>query len=358
MNSRLGIACLMAAALIALGVAGCTKSTTPGVTPIPTPTASASIAPDTLYVQTSASKEIRVYKGASALNGLASSSSTYPTSDISNGDVIYNPVTDTLWYTTAYPGGINSNQSIETWETASTMSGMNPILVPFSFGEGAQAYDPTHNLLFVATTAGPQVSVYTSPNTFTAASTASAVITMQIADGSGPTPRPQEMYYDPATDRMFVSDQVSVIAVFDGFGSAAEAAVVGHTNPTIVASREMTGLSSPDGLAYSHSADVLFVGEQQQPNGFIDVIHNASSFSGPVGHTQEITGFSHPGGLAFDDTSAAKGILFVYDTTPIYIIPTAITASGALNNIKGLHIIVDSSATQNTGFGISLDPTH
>jgi hypothetical protein len=364
MNSRLGLTCLAACALIALAAAGCShKSSSVVATPTPSPSPSVSPAADTLYVQTSTSgaREIRAYIGASALNGLAVATRTYPTSNSSNGDVIYYAATDSLWFATAYSANFGPDETIETWDSASQDSGMLPnVLVPFQYGEGVESYDSNHHLLFVATESGPQVSVYTNPQTMTASSTPAAIITMQLVDGQDASPRPQEMLYDPYTDRMFVSDQGTEVAVFDGFGSAAEAAVVGQTNPTIPPNRYMTGLFSPDGLAYSHSSDVLFIGEQQG-EGFLDVIHNASTFNGAVGHAQEITGFAKPGGLAYDDT--VRNLLFVYDGDqfgggPIYVIPNAITASGAVNSIVGLHTITDASGSANAGFGLSLDTSH
>src|SRR5215472_3191325 len=143
MNSRLGIACLMACSTIALAVAACSHYSNNVVTPTPSPSPSGSPAPDTLYVQESTTKAIRVYKGASAINGLALSQLQYPTQDASWGDVVYNPVSDTLWYATAFLGGGNGpNQSIETWDAASTKNGMNPdFKVPFQNSEGTLAFD-------------------------------------------------------------------------------------------------------------------------------------------------------------------------------------------------------------------------
>jgi hypothetical protein len=355
MNSRSGIWCLAASALIALAVAACSHSSSTTPTPTPSPSPSGTEAPDTLYVETQAGKEIRQYKGASQINGLTIANAEWPDSDISNGDVIYFPVSGTLWYATAYYG--NPKNWIEIWPNAPSETNMNPTLVPFQYGEGAMCFDPTHNLLFVASQQGPQVSVYTDPEALTASSTPAAVITMNITDVGGATPRPQEMLYDPGTDRLFASDQVTEVSTFDGFGTAAEAAVTGHTNPTITPNRYITGLFAPDGLAYAPlPTDTLFVGEQQATSGFIDVIPNASTFSGSVSHGQEITGFIKPGGMAYDST--ARNLLYVYDSPSIYVIPNAIAAAGKVSSIVGLHVITDASGTENEGFGLSLDQTH
>src|SRR5271166_1075049 len=98
MNSRMGIACLAACSILALAAAACTHKSSTVVTPTPSPSPSGSPAPDTLYVQESTTKAIREYQGASTLNGLAVAKNFYPTQDGSWGDVIYNPVSDTLWY--------------------------------------------------------------------------------------------------------------------------------------------------------------------------------------------------------------------------------------------------------------------
>lgn len=361
MNSRLGIAFLSAFALISFVVAGCSKNYNSSVTPPqPSPSPSGSPAPDTIYVQTSGSKQIRAYKGASQDNGLVVSSAVYPTADISNGDAVYDPVSDSLWYPEAQTQQ-STNNPVLFWIKATTKNNMNPdVTVPFSFGEGAASFDGIHHLLFVATTQGPQVSVYQNPEMMTSSATPAAVVTLAITDGvSGATPRPQEMLYDPTSDRLYASDQVSVVAVFDGFGAAANAAAIAHTNPTISANRYLQGLFSPDGLAYSASSDVLFVGEQQNSSGDIVVVHHASTFNGPVGHSQMITGFARPGGLAFDDTTTHGNLLFVYDTSPVYIIPNAITAAGAIQSLQPpARVIIDATAQGNSGFGLALDTTH
>ncbi|MEI4884156.1 hypothetical protein, partial [Klebsiella pneumoniae] len=71
--------------MIAMAVAACSHKSTSIVTPTPSPSPSGSPAPDTLYVQESTTKAIRVYKGASAINGLALAQLVYPTQDGSWG---------------------------------------------------------------------------------------------------------------------------------------------------------------------------------------------------------------------------------------------------------------------------------
>jgi hypothetical protein len=310
-------------------------------------------APDTIYVQTSNAKVIRQYLGASQDNGAITPSETLPTGDLTNGDVVYDPISDTLWYPEANQSNTNH---IEVWAHASQANGNSPTLVTFPFGEGAGAFDQTHHLLFVASTTGPFVSVYSNAEAMTSTSTPGAVITLQINDG--PSARPQEMLYDAGTDRLFVADGDTVVAVFDAFGAAAEAAIAGMTNPTIPANRHLRGLFSPNGLAYAPPPiDILFVGEDASKNDMVDV-HNASSFDGTVDRTQAITGFSSPGGMAFD---SIRDELFVYDRSPVYVIDNAVTASGTLFGLFSsgqVQMIVDSSPQQNIGFGIALDTTH
>jgi hypothetical protein len=314
--------------------------------------------PDTIYVQTSFNKQIRVYKNASCLNGLSFASEVLPNNDTANGDVVYDPASDTLWYPQAYPYatfGPQASTPVEVWATASKDNNMPPTAtVPFKNGFGAAAWDSVHNLLFVSVATGPQVSVFANATTMTSASAPAAVITLTIVDGgSGATPRPQEMLYDPVGDRLFVSDAGTVVAVFDSFGAHAQAAVTGHTNPTIAANRYIQGLTSPDGLAYAQPADTLFVGEQFTNNDVL-IIGSASTINGPVGHVPSITKFSKPGGMQFD---AARGLLFVYDTSAIWVIPNALVASGPVSGIAKVHEIVDGSV-QLAGFGIALDTTH
>jgi DNA-binding beta-propeller fold protein YncE len=200
----------------------------------------------------------------------------------------------------------------------------------------------------------PTVQVYVNAETMTANATPAATITMQIVDNSsGSTPQPQEMYYDPVNDRMFASDDVTTVAVFDHFGAQALAAVVGHTNPTIAANRYLQGLQSPDGLAYSPKTDTLFVGDEH--NKAVLVIAGASILNGPVPHPPTITGFNLPGDMAFDEVHGF--ILFVFDGSQIDVIPNALVASGSLGTLPGVKIIFDAQ-TQLSGFGMALDTTH
>lgn len=357
MNPRLGIACLLACAVTALIAAGCGKyGSTSAAPPVPSPSPSGSPAPDTLYVQST--KSVRVYKGASTDSNATFASEVLPTNDITNPQIVYNPVSDTLWYPTAYSCQIAcgpQGNPIEVWYAASTKNGKNPdATVPFTNGHGAAAFDPADHLLFVANVLVPTVQVYTNPETMTANATPAATITMQIVDNSsGATPQPQEMYYDPTSDRMFASDDVTTVAVFDHFGAQAVAAVTGHTNPTIAANRYLQGLQSPDGLAYSPKNDTLFVGDEH--NKAVVVVAGASIINGPVAHPPTITGFNLPGDLAFDETHCC--ILFVYDGSQIDVIPNALVASGPIGTLAGVKVIFDAQ-TQLSGFGMALDTTH
>src|SRR5437879_3135620 len=126
MNSRLGIACLSACAITALVVAGagCSKGYNSGVTPPrPSPSPSGSPAPDTIYVQTDNAKVIRQYLGASTANGLQLAHEVLPTGDITNSDVVYDPISDTLWYPEANQ---TNNNVIEMWNQASAQNNKNP----------------------------------------------------------------------------------------------------------------------------------------------------------------------------------------------------------------------------------------
>jgi hypothetical protein len=357
MISRLGIAFLAAFAMAAAIAAGCSKYGSTTSTPSPVPTASVSPAPDTIYVQTSANKQIRGYRGASTDNGLTFAFLAVPDNDTANGDVIYDPASDTMWYPRAYPLATpagNRNTPIYMWMAASTKTGKNPdVTVPFVNGFGAASYDVNHNLLYVSVVTGPQVSVFASATTMTNASVPGATITLNMTDSGPGTPRPQEFLYDKTNDRLYVSDAITEVAVFDNFGAAAAAAVTGATNPTIAPNRYIQGLVSPDGMAYELSNDTLFVGEQSTDNDVI-IIANASTFSGPVTHAPKVTGFAKPAGMAYD---AVRDLLFVYDTQPIYVIPHPATASGPVGGIVNHHVISDASTTDD-GFGFALDTTH
>ena len=348
MNPKPGASIVLACALAAALAAGCNNSTT-SVQPTPIPTVTG---PDTLYVEDGGTSTVRVYKHASGLNGVAFASATLPTSDVSNPDVIYYEPFDILWYPSAYPLrtiGPPQSTPIRIWTTASTKNNVNPDqLVPYTNGAGAAAYDSAHDLLYVGNINGPTIQVYANAHLMTAASTPAANVTLGMTDGGiiG-TPRAQVMLYDPVHDRLFVSDEGTVVAVFDNFGSAALG------GGTITANRELLGLNSPDGLAYSPANDVLFIGEINRKQ--IDVVHNASTASGPTGHGQVITGFTNgPAGLAYD---GLHDLLFAYDPFLIWTIPAPSAQSGNVNNIINRHNFFDSSATL-AGFGLSVDPLH
>jgi hypothetical protein len=355
MNPRLGvcIAATSAAAIIG-ALAGCnygSTSTSPTPTPIPTS------GPDTLYVQDASSKTVRVYLHAAVLNGVAFASATLPTSDPSNPDLIFSPLFNVLWYPSAYPNqtiGPPMSTPIKIWNAPSTKNGANPdVQVPYSNGQGTATYDATHDLLYVANVNGPTLQVYKNAHVMTAASVPAANITITITDaGVAGTPRAQELLYDPVKDRLFVSDMGTVVASFDNFGAAAQTAVTSSTNPTIPASREILGLNSPDGMAYSAANDILFVGEISRKQ--INVIHNASTANGPNGHGQLITNFSTgPTGIAFD---AVRDLLFVYDPLVIWVIPAPEVASGNVNLVVNRRQFFDS-ASELVGFGLAVDTT-
>lgn len=356
MNPRQGVCIAAACAAIITTFTGCNNygstSTSPTPTPIPT------TGPDTLYVQDASSKTVRVYLHASVLNGLAFASATLPTSDPSNPDVIYSSLYNVLFYPSAYPNqtiGPPLSTPIKIWNAPSTKSGMNPdAQVPYSNGQGTAAYDATHDLLYVANVNGPMLQVYKNAHVLTAGSVPAANITIGITDsGVVGTPRAQELLYDPVNDRLFVSDEGTVVASFDSFGAAAQAAVTSSTNPTIPASRQILGLSSPDGMAYNPANDILFVGEVNRKQ--INVIHNASMANGPNGHGQLITNFgTGPTGMAYD---GVRDLLFVYDPLVIWVIPAPAVASGNVNNIVNRRQFFDS-ASELVGFGIAVDTTH
>src|ERR1700736_670251 len=349
MNPRLGVCIVLACAIAAAVAAGCNKTTS--IAPIPSPTPIGT-GPDTLYVQDGGSKTIRVYKHASNINGVAVASATLPTSDVSNPDVIYNPAFDVLWYPSAYPNpsaGPPASTPIRIWDAASTKKGANPDqLVAYTNGEGTAAYDAVHDLLYVANINGSTIQVYSSAHLMTSASVPAANVTLTITDGGcGCSPRPQELLYDPVNDRLFVSDLGTVVAVFDSFGASA---LGGGTR---IANRQILGLNSPDGLAYSSGNDVLYVGEISRKQ--IDVIHNASTANGPNGHAQVINAFqTGPTGLAYD---SLHDFLFVYDPLQIWVIPAPAVATGNVNSIVNRHQFFDSSTTL-VGFGLAVDTTH
>jgi len=86
------------------------------------------------------------------------------------------------------------------------------------------------------------------------------------------------------------------------------------------------------------------------------VVGNASTASGPTGHTQTITGFSSNDGLAYDQV---RDILFVYDagTNAVFVLPNATAVSGPHGQVPNKRFILDSTVSL-SGFGISVDTTH
>jgi hypothetical protein len=307
-----------------------------------------------------------VYKHAANINGVTFASRSLPTSDISNPDLIYSPTLDILWYPSAYPsqtGGGTFSTPIRIWTAASTRNNVNPdILVPYTNGQGTAAYDSVRDYLYVANVNGPTLQVYQSASLMTSASMPAASITLTITDGgvSG-TPRAADLLYDPVNDRLFVSDQGTVVAAFDGFGAIAASVIASGALPanctptpaTCAANREILTLTVPFGMAYAAASDVLWVAEGK--NRRIDVIHNASSASGPNAHGQLVTGFSSgPTGMAFD---SVRDLLFVYDPIQIWVIPSPESASGPVSNVNNRRQIFDASSAL-AGFGIAVDSVH
>lgn len=352
MNPRLGICLLLACAGASLLFAGCHSTVTPTSSPIPVPSASG---PDTLYVQSNG--QVRIYQHAANLNGVIAPAAVLPASDASNPDVVYSPQYNVLWYPSAYPAqvpGRTYNTPIKIWTNPIGQNNMNPTYsVPYTNGQGTATYDPNHDLLYVANVNGPTIQVYANAHAMNSTSTPAANITLVINDPLNPgTPRPAEMLYDPVNDRLFVTDQGSVCAEFDNFGSTAAGAVSSGSNPTLTASREIGGLYQPWGIAYSAANDVLFLGERSPTE--VAVIHNASTLSGIVAHTQTITGFSSVQGLTYD---GVRDLLFIYDPIVIWVVPAPEVAKGPVNNILNRRQLVDATV-ELTGFGITVDTTH
>lgn len=343
MNPRLGIALFAACSLAAAAIAGCGKYGTSATAPAPSPSPSGSLAPDTLYVQDATSRTVRVYKGASQLNGGAFAAATLPTSDNANPDVVYSPALDILWYPN------QTTNQVDVWCAASTDNGKAPNnMVPLASQEGTAAYDPNHNLLYVAQNTTNVVTVYKNASSMCSGVPAATTVALNIVDGTLPgTPRPQELLYDPVSDRLFASDAGAVVAEFDGFG----AAVVGGAT-ALAANREIGGLFSPDGLAYNAAQDTLWVVELNKKQ--VDVIKGASTVNGPDAHTRTITGFSSPTGEAYD---AVRDILFVYDQLDIFVFPNATTAAGSRDSVPNRRVIFDNSVAL-SGFGMAVDTTH
>ena len=149
-----------------------------------------------------------------------------------------------------------------------------------------------------------------------------------------------------------------LVAVFDNFAATAASAAASMTDMTVPASREISGLNQPDGMAYSPANDILFIGEHSFKQ--IDVVHRASTFSGPQGHSQVITGFgTGPTGLALD---APRDLLFSYHPNNgtgggVDVIPAPEVASGNVNAIPNKRNFFDNLVPL-SGFGIAVDTTH
>jgi hypothetical protein len=79
---------------------------------------------------------------------------------------------------------------------------------------------------------------------------------------------------------------------------------------------------------------------------------NASTFNGSTTHSQTLTGFVQPKGLAYD---TPRDILYVYDGG-VFVFPNATTASGAQSVGPNRRVIFDV-ATPLSGFGITVDTT-
>ncbi len=354
MNVRVGYAVLVAAALAVALAAGCSNSTTSS-SATPTPAASGSIAPDTLWVQDATSKTVRSYKGASTANTGLVATVILPTSDVANPDVVYDPLTDTLWYPNqSVPN--TTNNSIDIWTLATTRNNMLPTFTVTNADtnslEGAAVYDAVHHLLIVAHNNGNTVDVYANAPSMTNASLPAGFVTLNMTDSTAPgTPRPQEMLYDGVRDILFVADNGTIVAKFPGFGTAAAALSGGTTIAQGQASAiSGLGLGNGTGLAYNSASDILFVTEVSPPQ--ISVIKTASSFNGSTTHSQTLTNFVQPKGLAYD---VPRDILFVYDSD-IFVFPNATTASGNQNVWPNRRIIFDAS-TPLSGFGITVDTT-
>lgn len=364
MNPKLGICFALACIIAAGGSYGCHSSTSTSPTPIPTATGTG---PDTLYVQTAqgnTSGQVRIYQHASTDNGFVLAAAQLPTSDISNPDVVFSPLYNVLWYPSAYPQpspGMNLSTPVRVWNNPLGESGMNPnALVAYKNGQGTATYDVTHDLLFVANVNGPTIQVFATAHSMNGSSVSAANITLTITDPNVVgTPRAAEMLYDSGSDRLYVSDLGQVVAAFDNFGSQAQTAVTSHTNPTIPASREMSGLFAPQGMAYAPANDILYVSEhhlvQGQTIGRVNVVHNASTASGIVAHNQVVNGFtSGPTGMTYD---GVRDLLFVYDGSIIWVVPNPENASGNVANINNHREIGDASVSL-AGFGITVDTTH
>ena len=354
MNFRVGYVALIAVALgIALS-AGCSNNNASS-SPTPTPTISGSFAPDTLWLQDATSKTVRSYRGASADNGAITPSVILNTSDIANPDVVYDPVTDTLWYPNqSVPNG--TNNSIDIWTMATTKNGTTPTITVTSANtnnlEGAAVFDSVHNLLIVAHNTGPTVDVYSGATAMTAASVPAGHVTLNMTDPTAPGgARPQEMLYDGIRDILFVADNGTIVAKFPGFGTAAAGLSGGTTiSQTMTTAISGLGLGNGTGLAYNSAQDIIFITEISPPQ--IDIVKTASTFNGATTHSQTLTNFTQPKGLAYD---VGRDILYVYDSD-VFVFPNGTTASGNRGSWPNARVIFDSSVAT-SGFGITVDTT-
>lgn len=366
MTPRSGITLLLAFMAFAFfAVGGCSKTTTP--TPIPVASVSPSPFPDTLYVEDTTSKTVRVYKNASGQNGFAAASAVLNTNSISDDDAVYAPDKDVLWVPLCAAGGCPDTQlPVDVYSAASTLKSGGPTATsaPLPNINGAAAYDDNHDLLYVTVNNAPIVEIYASASTLgTGANTSPAAnATLNIIDPGiqyQGSPRPQELYYDKARDILFASDFGTVVAAFDNFGAQAAAAAASHTNINLNSSTQITSLIQTDGMAYNSTQDILFVVSNQR--GVMTIVSNASTTNGPDTHPQSVTGFANPKGLAYDDV---RNILFVYDPGnpnqegQILSFPNATTLSGGQSAWKGRRGFVDGFVSSLSGFGISVDTTH
>jgi hypothetical protein len=367
MTPRSGIALFFLFSVAAVtAVGGCSKyGTTPNPTPIPSGTVSPF--PDTLYVQDTSSKTIRVYKNASGINGFAAATLALSAPTVSLNDVVYSPDKNVLWMPSCAGApcpGVSGPIDVYAQPTSLPNNSGPTSAVSLANIDGAAAYDDNHDFLYVLIHGSTAIQIYANASTLgTAGNTVpagTATITMNDPQIQySPPPSPQEIYYDKATDRLFVSDFGTVVAKFDGFGAAAATAVSGHTNVNLTATTQIAGLVQTDGMAYNSAQDILFVVSDQ--HGQLTVISQASTVNGTAGHAQTVTGFANPKGLAYDDI---RNILFVYDPGnplqegQVLSFPNATTLSGHQNSWRGRKGFVDSFVPSLSGFGIAIDETH
>ena len=358
MNARVGLALFVAGAMACFIVAGCNKSSSPA--PVPSPTSSSTFSPDTLWVQNATGRDVRSYKGASTANGGLFPNATLVTNDNARPDVVYDPATDTMWYPNQTVPTSAPQNSIDIWHTASAdATPAAPTIQIISANtmnlEGAAVFDSLHNLLIVANNTNNTVDVYSMATAMTSASVPAGHVTLTMMDpGLVGTPRPQEMLYDPARDILFVSDNGTVCAKFNGFGTAA-AGLSGGTTIVMPATTEITtlALGNSTGLAYNSTLDLLWVTEVSPPQ--VTIVKTASSWNTGANHAVNLTGFTQPSGLAYDSTT--RDTLFVYDSGVVDVFPNGSTASGQQASWPGRKQIFDFT-TSLSGFGLFVDTTH